>query len=363
MKSLDASLGKITKEIVGKYGKLIKAVWVYGSYARNQEKPKSDIDILILVDDVSQNVGVYKLNEIYMFAKLMGEKIRQENKINHEFHFQPPRTLTDWWDLLRSGEPWVYTGMRDAKVLYDPSGFVEPIKRILNEGRIYATKEKSFALLERAKAMYKKLREKTIVDVMSKILKIMVETSQAVLMYYGEPPLYDDALIERLRDLSKKKIINEKYILYLEDAYRMNKMIEMGDVGKIKIRDVETYIDRGMKFIEAMERLFEKLELRKKKMIIKESHDEMIRIAKSVLKSFGMSAKTEKEILKKLAELSKKGYITPLYVEFIKHIMNMKNNIKNINKLPESDIYNSRVYVRTMKSLLEMMKYEKKTDR
>ncbi len=357
---IDGALKELSKVLVERYGSKIKAIWTYGSYARGTMNSGSDIDILILLDDVSQKIGVAVQNDIFTFAQFIGNKIKKENKIKNEFHFQPPRTLTDWWDLLRSGEPWVYTGMHDAKILYDPSGFVEPIKRLLNEGRIYATKEKSIALLRRAKSRYESLHKKILIDVMSKILRVMVETSQAVLMYYGEPPLYDEMLLSKMKYLADKKLIKDKYFLYLEDIYKVNELIKSGDMGTLRIRDVERYINRGMEFIGGMEKLFEKLEIKKKKMIIRKSHEQMMKIAKAVLKSFGVKVKSERSIVKKLKELSKKGYITPLYIEFIKHIIDMRKKMNNVQVLSEKDIYNSRVYVKTLESLLEMAKYEKK---
>jgi len=361
-KSVDKVLLKIANELIKKYDGLIKAIWTYGSYSRGDAKPSSDIDIMILIDDVTQKINIIKQNEIYLFSKFISEKMMSDNKIKNEIHLQPPKTLTDWWDLLRSGEPWVFTGMRDSKIIYDPSGFVEPIKRLLIRGSLHGTKEKGFALLKRAKNKYEKLRKKMMIDVMSKILNSMVETTQAVLIYYGEAPVYEDELVEKLRDLVKKKLIKETNVLYLEDIYRVNKLIENGDIRTIKVKDIERYISRGMKFIESMEKLFERLEIKKKKGIIKKSHDKMMKIAINVLKSFNIKAKNDKDVVRKLNSLVKKGYITPLYVEFIKHILDMKNEIDkgNMKFLSEKDIYNSRMYVKTLESLSEMIKNEKK---
>ncbi len=351
---IDNALAEFSKALVEKYDGFIKAIWVYGSYAKGEAKPTSDIDVMILVDDVTKKVSIVTQNEIFLFSRFLAGRVRDKYKLKNEIHIQPPRGLTDWWDLLRSGEPWVFTGMRDSRVLYDPSGFVEPIKRLLMRGGLHGTKEKSFALLRRAKRKYEDLKKKLTIDVTSKILGAMVETAQAVLMYYGEPPVYEDTLIRKMKFLAKKNLIKKRHVEHLKKVYEMARKEEK----EISLRDVDKIITFGMEFIEAMEKLFEKLELKKKKKIIKESHDEMMRIATKILKSFGYKARGEKDVIRKLKLLVKKGYITPLYLEFIKHVLELKKKIDmgKIEFLSEKDIYGSRVYVKTLESLSEMMK-------
>ena len=41
----------VKKEIIKIFGVRLKQLILYGSYARNQHDPESDIDIIILVDD------------------------------------------------------------------------------------------------------------------------------------------------------------------------------------------------------------------------------------------------------------------------------------------------------------------------
>ena len=54
--SLDGILKKYVEDIRGLYGERLKAVILYGSYARGDFKPDSDIDIMILVDLAEQEI-------------------------------------------------------------------------------------------------------------------------------------------------------------------------------------------------------------------------------------------------------------------------------------------------------------------
>ncbi len=54
--SLNGILGKYVEDIHRLYGERLKTVILYGSYARGDFKPDSDIDIMILVDMLEQEI-------------------------------------------------------------------------------------------------------------------------------------------------------------------------------------------------------------------------------------------------------------------------------------------------------------------
>lgn len=53
---LNRILKNYVKDIHGLYGEQLKAVILYGSYARGDYRPDSDIDIMILVDLTEQEI-------------------------------------------------------------------------------------------------------------------------------------------------------------------------------------------------------------------------------------------------------------------------------------------------------------------
>lgn len=54
---LDEILSKYVNEVHGLYGSRLKTVILYGSYARGDFRPDSDIDIMILVDLEDEEIG------------------------------------------------------------------------------------------------------------------------------------------------------------------------------------------------------------------------------------------------------------------------------------------------------------------
>ncbi|MGD2092319.1 MAG: nucleotidyltransferase domain-containing protein [Candidatus Aminicenantes bacterium] len=57
------------EEIQQLFGDKLRRLILYGSYARNEQEPESDIDIMIMVDESEDGLRKYR----YLIADVMGE--------------------------------------------------------------------------------------------------------------------------------------------------------------------------------------------------------------------------------------------------------------------------------------------------
>ncbi len=340
---------KYMNPLIERHKKEIKAVWLYGSSARGEARKTSDIDVMVLLDDVSGNLTIQAENLIWAEMQAVAGNARKDGWL---LHFQSPKMLTKWWDLLRSGEPWVLTGMRDAVIIYDPSGFVRPIKRLLNSGRMSATHERAFELMNRIKQRKERIRKIMTESITSEILLSMVESSQAVLMYMGKMPPSPSSLNRQLKWLVRKGYLDEKYQLYFEEFYRLAKSMEKGsaDVG---LRELEEHMEKARRFISAMEKLFERLEKEKHEKIVRESFDEARKSVEKTLKKFGIRARTEKQMIKAVEKLVKQGMLSKYYLDLLEHVFYTASRFRSTRDLPEKDIYDSRLYAKTLREYSE----------
>lgn len=64
-----ALLIDVKEETVKIFGDRLKQLILFGSYARDEQDPESDIDIMILVQETEQGLRQYK----YIIADIMGE--------------------------------------------------------------------------------------------------------------------------------------------------------------------------------------------------------------------------------------------------------------------------------------------------
>lgn len=92
----EEDLEKFVSEIRELLDSQVEDIILYGSYAREEHTPGSDIDILILVSDsedidrrkVSEVAGRYFTEENLLFSPLIMEKEEYEKKLeeNYTFH-------------------------------------------------------------------------------------------------------------------------------------------------------------------------------------------------------------------------------------------------------------------------------------
>ena len=116
-----------------KFDKMIKSIVLFGSSAKATNVSGSDIDIIIIIDDATirfdEKLIVWYREEI--------EKIVFENPYSKDLHLNTVK-LTTWWEDLVRGDPTVINIIRYGDVLIDFGGFFNPLKILLQEGRIIA---------------------------------------------------------------------------------------------------------------------------------------------------------------------------------------------------------------------------------
>jgi predicted nucleotidyltransferase len=127
-------LKNFTKEVLKKYGPLIRSIVLFGSTARNEFRGESDIDVFIIIDDTRHKISPQlkeKMEEDFdRFAKAQSKQLS----------VQQPYLLTEFWGMVREGHPIVFNFIREGVPVYDKDIFL-PIKRLLQMGEIRPSKE------------------------------------------------------------------------------------------------------------------------------------------------------------------------------------------------------------------------------
>ena len=84
-------LKKFTKELLKKYGPIVRSVVLFGSTAREEWKGKSDIDVFVIIDDTRQKITPMAKD------KIDAEMVKISKDIHSQLSVQQPY-------LLRAGE-------------------------------------------------------------------------------------------------------------------------------------------------------------------------------------------------------------------------------------------------------------------
>lgn len=158
------------------FDKIVKSIILFGSSTKNTNVVGSDIDIIIIVDD-----AIVKFDEkiVLWYRDELG-KIIQKNPYKKDLHINTVK-LTTWWDDLLKGDPVVVNILRFGEAMIDAGAFFNPLKILLQEGRIKASPEAMYTMLNRVPEHI--VRSKT--SEMSSIegcYWAMVESAQALIM-------------------------------------------------------------------------------------------------------------------------------------------------------------------------------------
>jgi len=261
----------------------VKAIWLYGSAVRKKGfKKTSDIDILILIDDTRKIK-----DEFLRILRAMTDAItKQAEKKKLKLHFQPPKLLTLWWDLIRKGEPWALTSLQNPVVIYDPSDYIKLLSSLLNKGKLYNAPEKSERLLERAKEKIGEIRQISLFKVPEEILQAMSESAQIALMYLGIfPPSPKDVSRELRKHFSG--MINETLLGHYDEIYTAVRKINRGHMTELAGREIDTMINNAKQFITRMEAILIELEERKTSGEILNGYKECLVLCEKTLRNHG----------------------------------------------------------------------------
>ncbi len=327
----------------------IKAIFLYGSAVRKGEKAH-DIDVCIIVDDTKENYREEALERIKRDCELLSMLV--ERKYGLELHFQEPKPLSHWWDMLRSGEPWVITAMKDAHVVYDPSDFIKPLQNLLLKGRLAGTREKAFSLMERSSQRIREVKRMLAEEVLTQILETMVEVSQAVLMFCEVAPPPASAIGEELRKwFVGSGLVEGRVVEYYEDFYEFVERVSHREVTRVRGKDVKKYLERAILFVREMSSLFEKLEKKKKEEYIRRSYSEL----KSILGENLKVKKLDREVILEFKKVFvDTGKVSPKYLDILAKVVEMKELVRKnrVDEIPERDVYTSMIYVRNLREIL-----------
>lgn len=338
---------KFTKDVLKKYGKLVKCIVVMGSVAREEFKPKSDIDVFVVIDDTAKKMTRNMHDQIDSDMEKIAKSISKVLSI------QPSYTLTEFWDYARVCHPIIYNFIKEGIAVYD-AGFFMPIKRLLKMGRIPSTREAIESYMEGAPK--KLMRAKTVKLLMlaEDCYYAMLNTTQAVLMFMGlAPPVPNKAYDDVKKFLVEPGILEPKYAEWLKEIIKVRKKIEHKEMMDASGAFVDEWIDKAEKYVEKMFGLLNALELRKMEKILERTHEVMYKAAITALKSLKKMPEKESQIpVVFKREFIDAKLIEPYYFDIWKRIENMKKQVdadkKKIRDIPEKEVYQMREYIRKM---------------
>ncbi|MEM5797220.1 MAG: nucleotidyltransferase domain-containing protein [Candidatus Aenigmatarchaeota archaeon] len=358
------------KKVLEKYGQYIKAIVMMGSVVREEFKPKSDIDVFVVVDDTTFQLTNEMLDKLDADLLKIADDIPEawitvktpdgrDEKINL-ISVQPVYTLTEFWEYARVAHPIIYNFIKEGVPVYD-TGFFAPIKRLLEMGKIPATREAIENYMEGAPKKLQRAKTVKLLMLAEDCYYAMLNSAQAVLMFMGlAPPVPSKAYDEVVLHLVKPGILEQQYADWLKEIIEIRKKIEHKELMDVTGAFVDEWIDKAEKFVDKMFGLLNALEVRKKEKILERTHEVMYKAAITAIKSLKKLPENMKdeEVIKLVGDIPKAfrkefidtKLIEPYYSDIWDRIEKMKKQAdeKKIMEIPDRDVYEMREYVRKL---------------
>lgn len=235
---------EFAKEIHKELENFIKAVVIFGSTARGIEKPASDIDVLVVIDDVS----IHLSRELIETYRLIVERLVV--KISPRLHITTIR-FTSFWDYIRNGDPIGINILRDGVALID-SGFFEPLQNLLRLGKIRPSEEAIWTYFIRAPNTMHNSKWHLLQATVD-LYWAVIDAAHAALMSQGETPPTPRHVADMLQEkLVKRRLLEAKYVAIMKNFYNLSKKIIKREIKEIKGKDYDRYYKEAEMFIKRM---------------------------------------------------------------------------------------------------------------
>ncbi|MFH1682671.1 MAG: nucleotidyltransferase domain-containing protein [Candidatus Woesearchaeota archaeon] len=237
-------------ELKTELGDFLKGVILFGSSVRREATEKSDIDILVVTDDVSF-VLTEPLVEAY---RVIIESVIA--RVNRKLHVTS-MTFTSFWEYAKAGDPVVVNILRDGIALYD-NGFFDPLQRLLIEGRIRPTEESVWRYFGRAPKTLTNSRWHLLQATLD-LYWAVIDSAHAALMRKNQIPPTPDHAADMLEEVFvKKKLLEAKYVKTMRKFYEVSKKITHREIEEISGSQYEDYFKEASAFVDKMKFIIEK---------------------------------------------------------------------------------------------------------
>ncbi|MBI2133382.1 nucleotidyltransferase domain-containing protein [Candidatus Woesearchaeota archaeon] len=236
-----------SKKIYDEFGNFLKAIILFGSVAKNRNSSKGDIDLLVIIDDITMELNP----EIVQTYRIIIEKTIASTST--KLHVTSLK-LTTFWEYVRSGDPVGINILRDGVALLD-TGFFDPLHALLIKGRIRPTEESVLTYFSRAPKTLHNSKWHLLQAVLD-LYWAVIDSSHAALMKMGETPPSPDHVGEMLeRILVKQGLLDRKYVGIMNNFYTLQKRIIYREIKEITGAQYDKLLKDAQEYVSKMEKL------------------------------------------------------------------------------------------------------------
>lgn len=214
---------EFSKELILEMKSLVKSIVLFGSNNKNTMTKNSDIDIMIVLD----NISVFVSDELREAYNIIVNKLVSNN--SSKFHIMTVN-LSDLWDMARKGDPVFVNILRHGVCIFD-TNLIEAMQYLLEIGKIRPSFETVNNYMARSEVLLDETK-KHLQDAILDLYYSVVDMVHATLMIKKQMPPSPKDMPRIFKDVFKKeKIVSFSKVI--DEFYKIAKDIEHGKVQNI----------------------------------------------------------------------------------------------------------------------------------
>ena len=207
---------EFSKSLLKELNQLVRSIVLFGSNTHDTLREDSDIDIMVVLD----NISVFVTEELREAYNLIIKKISEKHP--DKLHILTVN-LSDLWDMARKGDPVLINILRYGMPIFDRD-LVEPMQYLLEIGKIRPTREAANNYISRSETLVEETQnhlKNAILDLYFSVVDIV----HATLIVEGITPPSPKEMPKIFQDQFKKTNL-EKYSSDIDYFYKLSKDIE-----------------------------------------------------------------------------------------------------------------------------------------
>jgi predicted nucleotidyltransferase len=241
-------------KVYKKFNNVVKSIVLFGSTTKQSATPGSDIDIMVLIDDVSIKWD----QELIAWYREELEKIIETSPYKKDLHINTIK-LSTWWEDLMRGDPVILNILRYGEAMIDAGSFFNPIKQLLIQGKIKSTPEAIYSCLQRAPMHFARSKASEL-GAIEGLYWTMVDSSHAALIAANVLPPSPEHIPGELKiNFVNSGKLKMKYVEWFRELNALHKKITHGEITDLKGIQIDDWQIKTEDFLRTMAQLVNEL--------------------------------------------------------------------------------------------------------
>ncbi|MFW5852815.1 MAG: nucleotidyltransferase domain-containing protein [Nanoarchaeota archaeon] len=239
------------KHMKKEFGDFIRAIVLFGSAVKENSQEGSDIDVLVVVDDLA----VQMTAEVVESYRIITEKIL--SSVSNRLHVTTLRYLT-FWQYARDANPVAVNILRDGLPIID-TGLILPLQHLLAKGEIKPSFESIFTYFSRSTGTLYNAKGHILQGALDLYWAVVDAAQSLLMMYEVVPPSPEHVAALMSSRLVPKGVLKKHHVEVMKEFYTLSRLITHDELKHMSGKEFDEYHRKAYDFVNDVKKELEKM--------------------------------------------------------------------------------------------------------